>query len=225
MSGIQSWIHGYVESSRLTKVAVGFQELCGVRQGKPHNWLLHYTFTALTHLGSEEAYGAILPLLLWFCGGSIARETMFCWMLLFAGGQFLKDVFRLPRPLASSVTVLNHTFSQEYGFPSTHTMSAMTFSFFILLLAINSYERTFGHPDDPSPHVNSGRSPSLWGDIGVPFAISLLYPLCMSLSRLYFGVCSPLLFFLPQLFLFFFRCIRSQIWSVASLCPSSASSR
>ena len=94
MNSIQRWINSYVESSRLTKVAAGFQQLCGIRQGKPHNLLLHYTFNVLTMLGSEEAYGALLPLLLWFCGGSIARDTMFCWMFLVAGGQFLTDIFR-----------------------------------------------------------------------------------------------------------------------------------
>ena len=84
-TGVRKWLLGFVESPVLTKIASSFQYLCGIRQQTPHIMPLHYFFSILTMLGSEEAYGTMLPLLVWLGGGTISRETMFCWMLLFAG--------------------------------------------------------------------------------------------------------------------------------------------
>ena len=120
-----------IQSPYLNALARSWQSFCGVKKGKPTNFLLFYFFTLCTYTGSEEMYGLMLPILMWFTGGSVARMTVVGWIMFFGGfwnsifwfdqffhrlfsigGQYLKDIFCLPRPSKSKVAVLNQTFSQ-----------------------------------------------------------------------------------------------------------------
>ncbi|XP_028818174.1 sphingosine-1-phosphate phosphatase 2 isoform X2 [Denticeps clupeoides] len=63
------------------------------------------------------------------------RRLVNMWAVVMYVGQVLKDVLKLPRPLAPPVVKLEKRVDAEYGLPSTHAMAATALSFTLLLSA------------------------------------------------------------------------------------------
>ncbi len=79
-------------------------------------------FRAVTFLGQEEAYVALLPLIYWCFSKEIGTGLMRLVPISLYANDFLKQAFALPRPSASEVRVLVHETSPS--FPSNHAQTA-----------------------------------------------------------------------------------------------------
>jgi membrane-associated phospholipid phosphatase len=130
-----AWIYGEptVQALKLTKMRK-------VREGQD-TILYMQTFRApwldrfmqvSSFCAEEEFYLIVLPLLFW----AFDYELGFRLTLVVVGGLFfgniIKDVFELPRPASPPVwrphnqASLDSTGLQDFGFPSTHAMNAVT---------------------------------------------------------------------------------------------------
>lgn len=79
--------------------------------------LIHFCFRLASKCG-EEIY-SLIPLLFWICPRLASSFTLnFCVILCLT--QYLKDIFMIPRPVSSSIVILENHFDTEYGFPSSH---------------------------------------------------------------------------------------------------------
>jgi hypothetical protein len=70
-----------------------FQYLCGVRDGKPTNMLLHWLFTFGSALGNEVTFILFLPYLFWEFDIVVARRLVLLWGIVYFAGQSLKDMY------------------------------------------------------------------------------------------------------------------------------------
>ncbi|KAL2096302.1 hypothetical protein ACEWY4_008450 [Coilia grayii] len=131
---------------------------------------VHLLFVVSAALGSEAFYISFLPCLHWNLDPFLCRRLVNMWAVVMYIGQVLKDVLKLPRPLAPPVVKLEKRVDAEYGLPSTHAMAATAISFTLLLSA----------PE---------RVQFQW-EVGVLLAVLLSVLVC--LSRLYTGMHSAL---------------------------------
>ena len=182
-----AWLHGEPDAPALRKdkrlkVEIGTKTVITIQKYCRHP-LLDVYFTAWSFFAEEEFYLLALPVLFWNFNYTYARQMTYnvCWGLLV--GNTLKDVFRLPRPSKKrgvwtphSLTHTDSTACRDFGFPSTHSMNAVSNTFLTLLY--------FYHPDS-----------SFQGELFLPFSwallISAVWIFSISFGRLYLGVHSP----------------------------------
>jgi len=137
------WLYFYpdVQSFRARKkehIAEGVSTVLTVQKFRCK--FLDYYFQAWSFCAEEEFYLIVLPLLFWNHDMVYARQltAVVCGGLLV--GNLFKDAFQLPRPAAVSKLVwtpktqaqIDSTACKDYGFPSTHSMNAISNTLFTL---------------------------------------------------------------------------------------------
>jgi sphingosine-1-phosphate phosphatase 1 len=90
-------------------------------------------------LGNEVTFATLLPFLFWSFDDQLARHEILVWAVVAYVGQFIKDLLRLPRPKSPPVVHLEDHYINEYGLPSTHTMSAITLSIYLFYFLYTRY--------------------------------------------------------------------------------------
>ena len=100
-------------------------------------------FSVTAFFAEEEFYLIVLPLLFWNVDYSLALHMNY----IVCGGLFvgntIKDVFELPRPSSPPVwrpkhqEAIDSTMMKDFGFPSTHTMNAVSNSFFAFFYLVS----------------------------------------------------------------------------------------
>jgi hypothetical protein len=122
----------------------------------------------------------ILPLCFWTGDVRLGAEFTLCLLIGTFLGNFAKNMFALPRPPAPPVKLLQHTM-KDFGFPSVHTLNAVTVSG--VLVRYHYQHAWFYFSSDPL-------LARLWFAGSV--ALALLWCVSIPLSRMYVGVHSPL---------------------------------
>ncbi len=122
----------------------------------------------------------ILPLCFWTGDAALGAEFTLCLLIGTFLGNFAKNSFALPRPPAPPVQIFQHTM-KDFGFPSVHTLNAVTVSG--VLLRYHYEKAWFYFSSDPA-------TARLWFVASV--AVALLWCISIPLSRMYVGVHSPL---------------------------------
>jgi sphingosine-1-phosphate phosphatase 1 len=122
-------------------------------------------------LGDEPAFTYGLPVLGWSIGPEAGLLVILSWAATFYLGHALKDYLMLPRPFTidRDVACLEHSFSAEFGMPSTHAQAVWAIPPTVLLSLHQQL-----------PHL-------VWW---ILFAVC--YASLVSFSRLYLGVHSLL---------------------------------
>jgi len=145
-------------------------------QSKLRHPVLDVYFGILSFCAEEEFYLLVLPYLIWNVDRILGcRLTVIVSVGLFAGNT-LKDIFGLPRPPHPPVwrpahqEAIDSTNLQDFGFPSTHSMNAVTNSLVVLLYYCNSISHE-----------------SIVGLV----AVCIWYIGSMCISRMYLGAHSP----------------------------------
>ena len=128
----------------LKKVKMLRGKIC---QFKIESKFFYYFFNFVTHMGNEVFYIVFLPILLWNFNEKILLLTAVCWSLTMYIGQGTKDLIKMPRPQTPPVIKLEEKYLLEYGFPSTHSMAAMSISFTIISLIFNYTEVRVNYED------------------------------------------------------------------------------
>lgn len=133
------------------------------------NPVFDFVMQVVSFCAEEEFYLLLLPILFWNGQAEVAsRLTMIVICGLFMGNT-VKDIFELPRPgprVWHPTLNLDSTHLQDFGFPSTHVMNAVTNS----LLVVTHV--TLDHNLLSTP---------------VALTFASLYVLAMCTSRLYLG--------------------------------------
>lgn len=122
----------------------------------------------------------ILPLCFWTGDILLGAEFTLCLLIGTFLGNFAKNVFALPRPPAPPVALLQHTM-RDFGFPSVHTLNAVTVSGVLLRY---HYEHAWWY-------FSSDPAVALWIFVG-SVSLAVLWCVSIPLSRMYVGVHSPL---------------------------------
>lgn len=163
---VRPWVH----SRDGIRAVEWLQAACGVRTVTDKNWHFYALFRAFSTLG-EEIF-SLMPLLFWFGWPTVSLPfaTNFAGVILL--GQYLKDVYKLPRPAVypkTNIIRLETHFETEYGFPSTHSTSGLMP--LVVLLALQRHH--------PALHalLPSWIYPSIY-----------FLAILVGLSRLYMGV-------------------------------------
>jgi len=127
--------------------------------------VLDAVFQAITFMAEEEFYLVALPVLFWIADYQLGFRLTFVICTGLFVGNIVKDVFQLPRPASPPVWRPHHnldsTALQDFGFPSTHAMNAVTNSLVVAW------------------HYNRMHAPALM--------LCGLYVGLLSFSRLYLG--------------------------------------
>jgi len=139
-------------------------------------------FSFWSFFADEEFYLIVLPIFFWNFDYRYARQMNYvvCFGLLW--GNLLKDVFRLPRPgqvskgvwVPDSASQIDSTACRDFGFPSTHSMNAVSNTFFTALYCIQH------------GFVGSAKGFTIMGVCMCVWIFSLTF------GRLYLGVHSPM---------------------------------
>ncbi len=122
----------------------------------------------------------ILPLCFWTGDVRLGAEFTLCLLIGTFLGNFAKNMFALPRPPSPPVQLLQHTM-KDFGFPSVHTLNAVTVSG--VLLRYHYQHAWFYFSSDP-------QVARLW--FAASAALAALWCVSIPLSRMYVGVHSPL---------------------------------
>eukprot|EP00298_Acanthocystis_sp_HF-20_P023678 c3325_g1_i1.p1 GENE.c3325_g1_i1~~c3325_g1_i1.p1 ORF type:complete len:426 (+),score=111.76 c3325_g1_i1:17-1294(+) len=102
------------------------------------SFIISTVFGFSSMLGTEEFGTLIFSFVIWNVDMALGRKSLCIYVLLNYVGSFGKDCMQLPRPnlCCRDVTVVEHTYTAEHGFPSTHAMSVIgEFSTLIYFLA------------------------------------------------------------------------------------------
>ena len=97
-----------------------------------NNSFFYWFFMIITRMGNEIFYIVFLPVLLWNFNEKVMVLACIAWGVCMFIGQTTKDLIRIPRPLTPPAVKLEENYLLEYGFPSTHSMAAMSISFTII---------------------------------------------------------------------------------------------
>ncbi len=166
-----------------TKTVVAFQNAMRCKLGDVY-------FGLSSFCAEEEFYLLVLPCLIWNIDRVLGRRfTLICCFGLLAG-NLMKDVFGLPRPKCPPVwrpthqTAVDSTNLQDFGFPSTHAMNAVTNSLLVLLF-VNDAPLEAGKMGGWMLSMTQ----SVQGRIHL--AAAVWYFLSITLSRLYVGAHTP----------------------------------
>ena len=139
------WIYLYKDrdsfrAQKTRQIKEGVTTVLSIQQRCRHKFLDTY-FQAWSFCAEEEFYLIVIPLLIWNHDIVFARHITFvvCSGLLI--GNLYKDAFELPRPTSVSKLVwspksqaqIDSTACKDFGFPSTHSMNAISNTLFTLL--------------------------------------------------------------------------------------------
>jgi len=144
------------------------------------NRLVHWWLRGSSALGDQWSYMVILPLCFWTGDVELGAEFTLCLLLGTFMGNFAKNLFALPRPPSPPVVLLQHTM-KDFGFPSVHTLNAVTVSGVLLRY----------HWQQGWTYVSSDPVVAQWLFAG-SVALALFWCFSIPLSRMYVGVHSPL---------------------------------
>ncbi len=166
-----------------TKTVVAFQKATRCKFGDVY-------FGLASFCAEEEFYLLVLPCLIWNIDRILGRRFTLIVCLGLLSGNLMKDVFGLPRPKCPPVWRPSHQAAvdssnlQDFGFPSTHAMNALTNSVIVLLY-------TNGAPlsMDKMGVWLSMMASSREGQ--VQLGMTALYFLSITVSRLYVGAHTP----------------------------------
>lgn len=165
-------IHYYLKPFALHPVSDSFisyfQNCCGISScGKANNKFLHYYFKFASATG-DEMFG-LIPILFW-TSLPTAKTFILAFGIFLMTGQIIKDCLRLPRPNSPKIVKMEKEFEKEFGFPSTHTISAM-----IPLSVVTSLAQRH----------QVFLSPAIWISL-------IIFVISVACSRMYLGVHSLL---------------------------------
>jgi len=138
-------------------------------------------FTAMTFFGEEEFYLIVLPWLFWNIEHKLGTQATAVVCTGIFSGNFLKDMFLIPRPPRDKVWVSTHlvnadsTGLRDFGFPSTHSLNAFSNPAFFIAYYLGTNTLS---TDSPGPLTAAA-------------AVATLYCAALAVSRLYLGVHSP----------------------------------
>lgn len=105
---------------------------------KINNKFFYYLFHLISSLGNEIFYILFLPISAWNFDDRILYLTTISWSLNMYIGQATKEIFKMPRPKTPPVIKLEREHLEEYGFPSTHVMAAMSIGYTLVSLYSDS---------------------------------------------------------------------------------------
>jgi len=162
----------------LRHVDAGTQQLTRLQRIRTPLLDKYFTFASLC--GSEVFYIIMIPMFFWVFDPVLGRLVVLLLISCLYTGNFLKNLFCLPRPLSPPVwvptkdsEVLDNT---DYGWPSTHSINAVSLPFMLL-------RYYFGF---------------VWvWEFHSPYYLSMMYILAflwsgsIIFSRMYIGVHSP----------------------------------
>jgi len=130
----------------------------------------------------EEFYLIVLPFLYWNVEWALGHHMLFVTCVGLFLGNFLKDVFQLPRPQgvwrSSDAAATDSTSCQDFGFPSTHTMNSISNAGFMLL-----------YVHDPLNQFGV-KERAVW-PLCISAVLAVMWIVTISGGRLYLGVHSP----------------------------------
>lgn len=176
-----------------------FQRMCGIewtnlktREHTKAPLLIHWIFSFGASLGNETFYILFLPIMAWSINLMLGRRLCVLWVSLYYIGQLLKDMLKLPRPFCPPAIQLEKHYAEEYGMPSTHSMCAFTFPFYMTILAtgwpssLGDFLQAVVHlvtlnPIPADQDAFTGYQALMW-------IITVIWCVIMTLSRLYMGV-------------------------------------
>jgi len=173
-------------SNKLRVVQHGTKQVVWL-QSKFRNRFFDAYFQVFSFCAEEEFYLLLLPFVIWNVDRVFGRRLTLLVCIGLLAGNLMKDVFQLPRPKSSSVWRPSHqetvdsTALQDFGFPSTHSMNAVTNSLYAVLYRHAS-------PQNPmllfSPLQNDA-------SVRLELRLAALYIISLSFSRLYLGAHTP----------------------------------
>ena len=108
---------------------------------------------------TPQWYLVTLPIMYWNLEPTLAIQLAYVVNLGLICGNMVKDMLALPRPASPPVwrpeymVKMDSTSMQDYGFPSTHTMNAITNPGYVFL-----YCQTLGYLTGPSGIAGLSRS-------------------------------------------------------------------
>eukprot|EP00949_MAST-11_sp_MAST-11-sp1_P001023 g1023.t1 len=127
---MRAWLHGRVVAG--TATVEGIQRT--LHAGNQP--ILDPFFKVFSFFGEEEFYLIVLPFLAWNVDSIFARRMTYIVCLGLVLGNYMKDLFQLPRPSSKRVenlTARDSTGCRDFGWPSTHALNAISNSGFTLL--------------------------------------------------------------------------------------------
>lgn len=143
--------------------------------------VLDRVLSAITFCGEEDFYLFATPFLFWNIDHKLGTQFNNVVCAGIFGGNFVKDMFRVPRPPSPPVWVapnLLHSDStglRDFGFPSTHSLNALSNPAYLLMWALATGRLTTGAPLELAAWVLLGAA----------------YCAVLAGSRMYLGVHSP----------------------------------
>jgi membrane-associated phospholipid phosphatase len=178
------------KEKRTQQIEAGVETVIAI-QKRCRTPFLDVYFTAWSFCAEEEFYLLVLPLLFWNVDVFYARHLTFVITVGLFVGNLYKDLFELPRPInisntkmsrkvwsPKSVTAIDTTACKDYGFPSTHSMNAVSNSLFtVMYLYLGSGTFAWG-PTTTFPFV-------------LAMACAMIWMVSLIVGRLYLGVHSP----------------------------------
>jgi len=120
-------------------------------------------------------FATFLPFLFWHVDQHLGIRSVVVWAFIWGFGQYVKEVFRLPRP--NIETRLEFHYDTEYGFPSTHAGGSLALAVTFFGYFLTRYD------------LSSSVVP--WWLEYVMYLGMVSWVVMCCLSRLYLGVHSP----------------------------------
>lgn len=143
--------------------------------------LLDAFFTRMTFVGEEEFYLLALPWLFWNIEHKLGTQATLVVCTGIFSGNFLKDMFHIPRPPRDKVWVSpklvksDSTGLKDFGFPSTHSLNAFSNPAFVIVYYLGTGALSTERP----------------GWLALAVLAGTAYGVALAISRLYLGVHSP----------------------------------
>ena len=175
-----AWLYlcGSVKSFRTKKmkqIDVGVAQVLAVQKALRSPFLdIYFSLTAF--FAEEEFYLITLPILFWNIDYEFGKHMNYIVCFGLFVGNTIKDVFELPRPASPPVWRPKHqesidsTMMKDFGFPSTHTMNAVSnslFTYYYLAVTASAVTGVSSHT--------------------ICIAATLLWILSLTVGRLYLG--------------------------------------
>jgi len=140
-------------------------------------------FSIWSFCAEEEFYLIILPILFWCVDYRLARHVTFIVNNGLLAGNVMKDVFELPRPNAPGLykaKTMDSTGCLDFGFPSTHTMNAVTNAGYVFYYYYHLLQ------SERAAENEEAACPIWFGAM-----LLMVWILSLSVGRVYLGMHSP----------------------------------